>query len=108
MYYGYRKSRQVDTGAMLEEMRSVVEMLTEDLREIVVGPIGSMFDDEEAEPGVRKRIFELLSVVTAEEFICETCVDIITEEKLHGFHKNIRANKITLEIDIETVDPWCL
>lgn len=106
--YGYGKSRQVNTGAMLEEMRSAVEILPEELQEIVVGPIGSMFDDEEVEPDVRKRIFELLSSVTAEEFTCETRVDTITEEKLQCFRKSIRANKLTLEIGVETVDPWCL
>ena len=106
--YGYGKSRQVNTGAMLAEMRSVVEMLPDNLQEIVVGPIGSMFDDEEVEPDIRESIFELLSSVTTEEFTCETRVDTITEEKLHGFRKNIRANKLTLEIGVETVDPWCL
>lgn len=106
--YGYGKSYEINESAVLAEIRREMENLPHQIQEIVLGPIGSMMDDKEVSPEFRKQIFEALSTIECQEFTCETRADSITAEKLRVLKRQLRMPKITLEIGVETLNPWCL
>lgn len=106
--YGYGKSRKVEESPVLAEIRREVEKLPRQLQEIVLGPVGSMLDDQEVPPEFRRQIFEALSDIECREFTCETRADSITAEKLQVMKQSLHTSRITLEIGVETLDFWCL
>lgn len=106
--YGYGKSYCVDYSKVLEEIKFKIQELPDNITEIVVGPIGSMLDAAEVPDSVFKAIIDELSVIKCDEFTCETRIDTISRDKLLLLKNKIKANRITLEIGVESNDLWIL
>lgn len=106
--YGYGQEHLLDQEAVLKEIRYKIEQLPKRLHEVVVSPIGSMLDEEEVPHDFLIKVFDILSDIKCNEFTCETRADSISCEKLRLLKDNIRADKITLEIGVESTDDWLL
>ncbi len=107
--YGYGKAYEnLDLAAILEEVRKKTARLPEKLHEIVVGPTGSLLDEEEVPSYFLEQLLTILSEIECDEFTCETRADTVTEEKLLLLKQKIHSRKITLELGVESVDLWCL
>lgn len=107
--YGYGKAYEnLSLSSILDEVRQKSAELPVKLHEIVVGPTGSLLDEEEVPSFFLEELLTILSKIECDEFTCETRADTITEEKLLLLKNKIRSKIITLELGVESVDLWCL
>lgn len=106
--YGYGKEYKLDYEKVLRDIRENVKKLPKNIYEIVVGPTGSFLDEEEVPRELFLEILDILSQVDCREFTCETRADTITVDKLRLLKENIRSEKITLELGVESTNLWCL
>lgn len=107
--YGYGKAYEnLDLVAILEDVRQKSANLPAKLHEIVVGPTGSLLDEEEVPGYFLDQLLAILSKIECDEFTCETRADTVTEEKLLLLKHRIHSRKITLELGVESIDLWCL
>jgi radical SAM enzyme (TIGR01210 family) len=75
---------------------------------LLMTPSGSMFDDIEVPDNAFKEILTLVRNTKCRAFLCETRVEYITEEKIK-FYASILNNKVaSLEIGLESSNPWVL
>lgn len=106
--YGYGKSRFPNPKAVLEEIKEKTELLPKHLHEIVVGPVGSLLDEDEVPSELLLQILEILSKIDCDEFTVETRADSVNIQKLQLLKRFIHSKRITLELGIESADLWCL
>lgn len=106
--YGYGKEHKPNLIAVLEEINKKIKQLPEHIQEIVVTPIGSLMDEDEIPVHFLIKLLDLLSKIKCNEFTCETRADSITSKKLDILKKKIHAEKITLELGVESSNNWIL
>ena len=81
--YGYGKAYEnLDLVAILEDVRQKTANLPAKLHEIVVGPTGSLLDEEEVPGYFLDQLLAIFSKIECDEFTCETRAYTVTEEKL--------------------------
>jgi len=73
-----------------------------------VGPYGSMLDDQEVPPKVRREIYRLMKSVSAPFYAIFTRFDTITEDKLEELVEHFEPTEMSVDMGLETSDPWKL
>ena len=68
----YGKGHMVDENEILYLIEKELIKLTPPLKQLVISPTGSMFDDTEVSPDFRNKIFGLVEKYNCEKFITET------------------------------------
>ena len=106
--YGYGKEQEIDSRAVLAEIKKKASELPKHLHELVVGPTGSLLDEEEVPAPFFSQVLDTLSGIECDEFTCETRADSVTKDKLKMLKEKIHSPKITLELGVESIDQWCL
>lgn len=104
----YGKGANVDKDVILRQVSSRIAELPPNLQELVVSPTGSMLDDEEVSPELRKQILELLHKTECYDFFIETRADTISRNKLQLLKNSIQAERINIEIGVECYNDWVL
>lgn len=104
----YGKGFEADWNEVLDELELQIRSLPAELQELIVTPTGSMLDDDEVPAFVRDRIYQRLQNIKCCDFIIETRLDTITEEKLLHLKNSIRAEHIFVEVGMECCDDWVL
>ena len=75
---------------------------------LVFGPSGSLFDEWEVPASVRIELYKSLKVVNASVTGLFSRVETITDEKLDELVSYLDPSKISVEMGLETSDPWKL
>lgn len=111
----YGKGHKVEDEGMLSlidgkltEINSKVIETNTPLKQLIISPTGSMFDEEEVSNNLRNGIFRLVGKYKCEKFIVETRVDTITAEKLSDMKSLIPHKNIAIELGLESANPWVL
>lgn len=104
----YGKGYKVADDEILALIKERLESTPQPLRQLVISPSGSMFDDEEVSPYLREEIFKLASAYNCEKFITETRADTLTIEKLLKMKNIMSRSKIAIELGLESANPWVL
>lgn len=73
---------------------------------LVFGPSGSIFDDWEVPPEVRINFYKKLQKTNATLTGLFSRVETITESKLAELAHFLDPNKVSIEMGLETSDPW--
>lgn len=106
--YGYGKGFVVDDDAIIASLRENISALPENIEEITVSPSGSIFDDAEVPPKLRRRILELLGRIKCKNFLAESRCDFINDKTLNELKEYIHAENIYVEAGIESCNEWIL
>lgn len=104
----YGKGQSVDENEILYLIEKELKKLTPPLKQLVISPTGSMFDDAEVSPELRNNIFGLVEKYNCEKFIIETRVDTITKEKMCMMKKIVKDKVIAIELGLESSSAFVL
>ena len=104
----YGKGHYVNPDEILQELGGQIRKLPGNLQELIVTPSGSMLDDQEVPQELFIEILKLLESVNTNDFLIETRADTVAAEKLKLIKEHIHANRIFIEIGVETCDDWIL
>ncbi|WOO36843.1 hypothetical protein R2R35_24140 [Anaerocolumna sp. AGMB13020] len=104
----YGKGYQVSDDEILGLIESKLAEINMPLKQLVISPSGSMFDEEEVSHYLRREIFKLASKFECEKFITETRADTINFEKLTEMKQLIPHKNIAIELGLESANPWVL
>jgi len=74
----------------------------------IATPSGSMFDDKEVPPKVLDAILQLVHESNCRLFLCETRAETVTEEKVRKFAEVLENKNASVEIGLESANPWIL
>ena len=104
----YWVSRDLDPSRMVDFTREALGALdcTPDMLE--VGPYGSMLDDQEVPPKVRREIYRLMKSIGAPFYAVFTRFDTITEDKLAELVEYFEPTEVSVDMGLEISDPWKL
>ena len=104
----YGKGHYVDHKELLQELEVRIGELSGNLQELIVTPTGSMLDDWEVPQELFVEILKLLESITVNDFLIETRADTVLVEKLRIMQQYIHANRIYIEMGVETCNDWIL
>lgn len=104
----YGKGHYVNHKEILQELGGQIEKLPENLQELIVSPSGSMLDDREVPQELFVEILKLLENVITNDFLIETRADTVAPDKLKLMRQHIHADRIFIEIGVETCNDWLL
>ncbi|MCT4688877.1 radical SAM protein [Vallitalea sp.] len=104
----YGKGHEVADDEIISLIKETLDKLPLPLKQLVISPSGSMFDDEEVSPYLREEIFRLVSEYNCEKFITESRADTLTREKLDKMKNIINHSNIAIELGLESANPWVL
>lgn len=104
----YGKGHQVTDAIVLQKLKEKIATLPRDIEELIVTPTGSMLDDDEVNPQLRKKILEMMIPLRCQDFLVETRADTVTQDKLDQLKCLVNARRINIEIGIECLEPWVL
>lgn len=104
----YGKGHMVDENEILYLIEQELIKLAPPLKQLVISPTGSMFDDAEVSPEFRNKIFAFVEKYNCEKFITETRADTITKEKMRSMKDIIKNKVIAIEIGLESSSEFVL
>lgn len=104
----YWISDEVSADQMVSSVSEALKTLDFMPHEMLFNVSGSFFDDLEVLPVARKKIFELLSQYKETKFIFEAHAHDITKEKIVECKAILRDNPISVEMGLESANPWVL
>lgn len=93
-----------------EDIPGYLEQALEELKLepdiFLLNTCGSVFDDWEMPQKIREQVFERLAKYKRTQFILETHIDTITEEKVKKCREIFIKNQLQFEFGLETVNWW--
>ncbi|GFI23660.1 hypothetical protein IMSAGC011_02450 [Lachnospiraceae bacterium] len=104
----YGKGHYVNRDEILQELRTRIKELPNNLQELIVNPTGSMLDEEEVPTELFIEILKILEPVSTVDFLIETRADTVSEEKLDLLKQYIHAENIFIEMGVESCNNWIL
>lgn len=108
-FCNYGSSTPVSPESMIKFIKKGVETLDIDENTIfLMTPSGSMLDDQEVPFEVFQYILDLVQKSKCKSFLCETRAETITEEKIIAYAQKLEGKNATIEIGLESSNPWIL
>ena len=104
----YWVSKDFDDSGMANYGQEALKALNFTPSLIVFGPSGSMFDDWEVPSKVRRDFYQMLQLANASLYALFSRAETITEEKLVEVTQYLDPVKVSIEMGLETADPWKL
>lgn len=104
----YGKGYVVEDQEIIKLIDDKLTEINMPLKQLVISPTGSMFDEEEVSEHLRNEIFRLAGKFQCEKFITETRADTITAEKLYKMKEWFPHRNIAIELGLESATPWIL
>lgn len=97
----------------VEETAAAVRMglkeLPTPIEELMISPSGSMLDPTEVDPDLRRQIYAMASIYDTSKFLVETRSEYVTDETMAELRSSQPAGRtVTIEIGLESADPWKL
>lgn len=105
--YG-KGSEIIQQEAILEELQKIVEKLPWEFEDFLLTPSGSMLDECEVPPEMRRGLKLILKDVKAKRFIIETRADSVTQESLDFLRNVMPGTEKYVEIGYESGNDWIL
>ena len=104
----YWVSQDFDISQMADYGQKALNALNFAPSLLVFGPSGSVFDDWEVPPDVRKKFYRMLQSTNASLYSLFSQVETITEDKLVEVIEYLDPSKVSVEMGLETANPWKL
>lgn len=104
----YGKGHNVDSEAVLRQLKNSFNELPEENYNLVVNPSGSFLDENEVRRELRQGIYGLLDHISFESLTVESRADIVTLPLLKELREHYPGKKVSVEIGVETMNPWLL
>ena len=104
----YWVSRELDPARIIDFAREAINSLDRTPDMLCVGPYGSMFDEWEVPAPVRREIYQLMRSVKSSFYATFTRFDTVTEDKVKELAEHFEPGTISLDLGLETADPWKL
>lgn len=104
----YGKGHKVEENEILNLIEKELKNITHPLKQLVISPTGSMFDDAEVSPELRNSIFGLVEKYNCKKFITETRADTVTKDKICSMKNIIKDKIIAIEIGLESSSKFVL
>lgn len=104
----YGKGHWIADEEILMLIEDKLSQINRPLKQLVISPTGSMFDEEEVSNNLRNEIFKLAAKFECKKFITETRADTLTAEKLTEMKSLIPHKNIAIELGLESANPWVL
>ena len=104
----YWISNDVSAHQMITAVQSALEKIDFIPDEILINVSGSFYDEHEVPQEARKGILRLLSQLNGTRLIFESHSHDITEEKLDETRGILGDRVISVEMGLESADPWVL
>lgn len=104
----YGKGHIVDEQLILSQLREEFGKMPAGDYNLIVNPSGSFLDEREVSPRLRRGIYDLLDQVSFSSLTVESRADVITPELLKELRERYPGKLISVEIGVETLDPWLL
>lgn len=105
---GYWLSDPITPEQMVTSVKEALDTLDFSPNYLLVETSGSIFDDQEVYPKVRREIFRLLSRFHKTRIIFETRTSFISENKIAECKRALKNNELEIEMGLESADPWIL
>jgi len=104
----YGKGHVVNSTFILEELKTAFNKLPKAAYNLVINPSGSFLDEREVIGTLRNSIYDLLDNIPFESLTIESRADVITPPLLTELKKRYPNRRVSIEIGVETLDPWLL
>ena len=104
----YGKGHAVDSRFILEELKAAFNELPKAAYNLVINPSGSFLDEREVSGTLRSCVYNLLDDVPFESLTIESRADVITPPLLEELKKRYPTRRTSIEIGVETLNPWLL
>ena len=104
----YWASAEFDALRMSDFAREALSAIDFSPTLLVFGPSGSLFDEWEVPTPVRRDWYRMLQSTNASVYALFTRVETITEDKLVEIAQYLDTSKVSIEMGLETADPWKL
>ncbi len=102
----YWAARQEDDGKILEYLEQALAQLKSEPEIMLLNTCGSVLDDWEISQPVREKLFRRLAEFKHTEFILETHLDTVTEEKVRQYREIFPKQALQIEFGFESADWW--
>ena len=104
----YWISDPITTQKMVSSVREAVEELEFDPTRVLLNVSGSFFDEWEVSREARQGILEILSTLNNAHLVFETHASTVSEERLIDCIGVLRHKRISIEMGLESANPWIL
>lgn len=105
----YGASQRPSTEEAATAVRNGLRDLPTPIEELMISPSGSMLDPIEVDPDLRRQIYAMASKHNTKKFLIETRSEYVTDETMSELRDSQPFNRVvTIEIGLESADPWKL
>lgn len=102
----YWTSSEEKDGSVPEYLEQALSELKAEPEIMLINTCGSVLDDWEISASVREKIFRRLAEFKHTEFILETHLDTVTEEKMRQCREIFQKHNLQIEFGFETLNWW--
>ena len=104
----YWASARFDFSNMANYAKQALDKINFSPTQFIFGPSGSLFDEWEVPASVRRQFYEILKPINAKAYEFFTRVETVTEEKVNEIANYLEPSSVSIEMGLETSDPWKL
>lgn len=105
----YGASQRPSAEETAAAVRIGLDELPTPIEELMISPSGSMLDPVEVDPDLRRQIYAMASLHDTRKFLIETRSEYVTDETMSELRASQPASRtVTIEIGLESADPWKL
>jgi len=104
----YGRGQAVSADAVAGAVREALRSLGSTEGTLLLSPSGSMFDDREVAPDLRRALWALARESAFDRILTESRAELVNDSVVHEARALLGDKELAIEIGLESSDPWIL